>query len=109
MSKRFSSVAYNRAIRFFKDNGIWTKFNGAVKVEQKDFKEFLTYFFTLIKFEAYFWDHFFSDERQNILFSIHYSGEIQVITLNEETNNSFLSFAKSTEFTDSFRKDTDRL
>ena len=109
MSKRFSLAIYNKAIRFFKNNDIWTKFNGAVIVQREDFKEFLTYFFTLTKFEGYFWDHYFSDERQNILFSIHYSGEIQVITLNEEINKSFLSFVKNTEFIDSFRKDTDRL
>ena len=109
MSKRFRFVAYNKAIRFFKNNGIWTNFNGAVKIEQEDFKEFLTHFFTLTKFEGYFWDHYFSDESQNILFSIHYSGEIQVLTLNEETNDNFLSFVKKTEFIDSFRKDTDIL
>lgn len=109
MSKRFSSVIYNKAIRFFKSNDIWTKFNGAVKIEKESFNEFLTHFFTLTKFEAYFWDHYFSDEHQNILFSIHYSGEIQVFTLNEEINKSFLSFVKNTEFIDSFKKDTDRL
>lgn len=109
MSKYFRFIAYNKAIRFFKNNGIWTKFNGAVKVEKESFNEFLTHFFTLTKFEGYFWDHYFSDERQNILFSIHYSGEIQVMTLNEEINKSFLSFVKNTEFIDSFLKDTDRL
>jgi len=108
MSKRFRFITYNKATRFFKDNGIWTKFNGAVKIEQEDFKEFLTHFFILTRFEGYFWDHYFSDERQHILFSIHYSGEIQVITLNEEINKSFLSFVKNTEFIDSFRKDTNR-
>lgn len=109
MSKRFRLAIYNKAIRFFKKNGIWTKFNGAVKMEQQDFKEFLIHFFTLTKFEGYFWDHYFSDESQNILFSIHYSGEIQVLTLNEETNSSFLSFVKNTEFIDSFRENTNRL
>ncbi len=109
MPKRFSLSIYNKAIRFFKNNIIWTKFNGAVKIEQQDFKEFLIHFFALTKFEAYFWDHYFSDESQNILFVIHYSGEIQVLTLNKETNKSFLSFVKNTEFIDSFRKDTDRL
>lgn len=109
MSKRFGLAIYNKAIRFFKKNNIWTKFNGAVKIEQKDFKEFLTHFFTLTKFEGYFWDYYFSDESQNILFSIHYSGGIQVLTLNEETNNNFLSFVQNTEFIDNVRKDTDRL
>ncbi|UUV20222.1 hypothetical protein [Paenimyroides aestuarii] len=109
MAKRFSLAIYNKAIRFFKKNGIWKNFNGAVKVEQKDFKEFLTHFFTLTKFEAYFWDHYFSDDGQNFLFCIHYSGEVQVLTLNEQTNNVFLSFVRNTEFIDSFRKDTDRL
>jgi len=109
MSKRFGLAIYNKAIRFFKKSSIWTKFNGAVKIEQKDFKEFLAHFFTLTKSEGYFWDHYFSDESQNILFSIHYSGGIQVITLNEETNNNFLSFVKNTEFIDSFQKDTTRL
>src|SRR5690606_28117161 len=85
MSKRFRFVAYNIAVRFFKKNTIWTKFNGAVKIEKSDFKEFLTHFFTLTKSEGYFWDHYFSDENQNILLSIHYSGGIQVLTLNEET------------------------
>ena len=109
MSKRFGLAIYNKAIRFFKNNDIWTKFNGAVIVRREDFKEFLNNFFTLTKFEGYFCDHYFSDESKNILFSIHYSGEIQVLTLNEEINNIFLSFIKNTEFIDSFRKDTDRL
>lgn len=109
MAKRFSLAIYNKAIRFFKKNGIWKKFNGAVKVEQKDFKEFLTHFFTLTKFEAYFRDYYFSDEDQNFLFCIHYSGEVQALTLNEQTNNNFLSFVSNAEFIDSFRKDTDRL
>ena len=100
---------YNKAIRFFKKNNIWTKFNGAIQIEEQDFKEFLIHFFTLTKFEGYFWDYYFSDKRQNILFSLHHSGEIQVLTLNNEVDNNFLSFVKNTDFIDSLRKDTDRL
>ena len=109
MSKRFGLAIYNKAIRFFKNNDIWTKFNGAVKVQREDFRVFLSHIFTLTKFEAYFWDYYFSDESQNILFSIHYSGEIQVLTLNEETNNNFLFFVKNTEFINSSRNDTNKL
>lgn len=109
MSKRFRFTAYNKAIRFFKKNTIWTKFNGAVKIEQQDFKEFLIHFFTLTKYEGYFWDHYFSDENQNILFSIHYSEQIQILTLNEEANHSFLSFVKNTKFVDGFGKNTDKI
>ncbi len=101
MSKRFSLVTYNKAIRFFKNNSIWTKFSGAVKIKQEDFKEFLIHFFTLTKFEAYFWDYYFSDDSQNVFFSIHHSGKIQVLTLNKGTNQKFLSLVKSTNFIDS--------
>ena len=47
-----------------------------------------------------FFDFHFTDENQNIIFYIHYSGEIKIMTLNKKYNEKFKKAVKLIDFVD---------
>jgi hypothetical protein len=103
---------YNQLINtvdYFKRHKIAYRFNGAVKVNIDELKEFIKHIFILTRCDGEFGYYHFLDEKQNLLGFIHYSGEVRFDTLNEKTNELFLSEVSKTKFIDSFRENTNRI
>ena len=97
------------SLEYFKSIGIGENFNGGVIVSYDDLSIFFPHFYTITQCDSCFFDYHFIDENQNILFYIHYSGEIQIITLNSQADEDFLKQIKKTSFVDSFRENTARI
>ncbi|MFN3639478.1 MAG: hypothetical protein ACK4UK_01035 [Flavobacterium sp.] len=100
ISKTKDNKKLIKALTYFKAHKIWTHFNGGVEVEMNSLKEFLIHFYTVTRFYAGFSDYYFTDINQNVILYIHYSGEVNVITLNDETDNKFKKVVKETPFVD---------
>ena len=66
--------------------------NLAIEIEFNHIKDFLTNFYTITRVDGGFFDYYFSDINQNILFYLHYNGEFKILPLTEEINNKFLEF-----------------
>ncbi len=98
-----------KTLEYFKKYKIWKKFNGGVLASIEDLDEFLPHFYRITCCDSGFFDYNFIDENQNIIFYIHYSGEINITTLNKEADRKFLEAVKQTQFVDSFRDDADRI
>ena len=98
-----------KAVEYFKKHKIEKRFNGGVIVEIKEIENFIKYFYIVTKCDGGFFDFNFTDENQNYLFYIHYTGELKVLILNENANLEFLKKIKETNFIDSERESTDRL
>ncbi|MDO5616709.1 MAG: hypothetical protein Q4G16_10995 [Cruoricaptor ignavus] len=98
-----------KALEYFKFKKIWTKFNGGIFVSKDCWKDFLTHFYTITKCDSSFFYYNFIDEKQNIIFHIHYSGEINIITLNSEIDSIFLNQIKNTKFIDCDRVNTNKI
>lgn len=108
-SQRKSPKSLIKAIEFFKIHKINTKFNGGVHLNVKNLKQFLPHFYIITKCDGSFFNYHFMDDKQNIIFYLHYSGEIQVLPLNIKTNKLFLKEIKKIKFIDSLRENTDRI
>lgn len=72
-------------------------------------KSFFPHFYKITQCDGGFWDFYFIDEEQNIIFYLHYSGEIQIITLNKKVDKKFLQEIMNTGFIDSMRANFDRI
>ena len=86
------------AVEYFKSHKIEKKFNGGVKVEIRDLYKFLQNFIIITESDGGFYDFNFIDEEENYLFYIHYSGELKLETLNENSNIDFLKYINETQF-----------
>lgn len=109
ISNRKNKKPLLKTIEYFKSHKINNKFNGGVLMDLKDLKEFLPHFYTITKCDGGFLDYYFMDKKQNIIFYLHYRGEIKVHPLNNMINKKFLEIIKEMKFVDSFREDTDRI
>ena len=87
------------AVEYFRSHKIEKKFNGGVKVEIRDLYKFLQNFITINESDSGFYDYNFIDEDENYLFYLHYSGELKLETLNENSNINFLKCINKTQFT----------
>ncbi|MFA7445227.1 MAG: hypothetical protein WCY89_04720 [Flavobacteriaceae bacterium] len=108
-AQRKDSKQLTTALNYFKSKNIWTDFNGGVLVCKIELKDFLLNFYTITKHDSGFFFYNFTDEKQKIIFYLHYSGDIQVITLTEEMNISFLKQIKNTSFIDCGRQDSNKI
>ncbi len=108
-SKRTDFKKLTKALEYFKLNKIWTKFNGGVLVSKLDWKPFLKHFYEITKCDSSFFFYNFIDKDQKIIFYIHYSGEINITTLNEEIDIEFLKQIKDTNFINSNRENTNQI
>ena len=99
----------SKAISYFDKNKLAGKFNGAIKVDKSDFKEFFKHFIVLSECDGGFFHNHFLNEKQDILGYVHYSGEVQIYTLNQEINERFLENIKTTDFVDAMREDSNRI
>jgi len=107
--KRKDSKSLIKTIEYFKTLKIDTKFNGGIQIEIEKLNEFLPHFYRITECDSGFFDYHFTDINQNIIFYIHYSGEVQVRCLNKKSNTKFLEALKQTKFSDSFRENTNRI
>ncbi len=109
ISKRKDYKPLIKTLEYFKSLEISTKFNGGLQIDLKELKTFLPHFYTITKCDGSFWDFHIIDQEQNIIFHIHYSGEIQVTTLNKQFDKKISDKIKNTGFVDSMRENSDRL
>lgn len=98
-----------KSVEYFKNHKIDKKFNGGVKVGITEIERFIKNFYIITKCDGGFFDFNFTDENQNYLFYIHYSGELKVLTLNENANTIFLECINQTKFIDSKSEGTCRI
>lgn len=98
-----------KAVEYFKTHKIEKKFNGGIKVGTKEMEKFFQNFYAITECDGGFFDYNFTDENENYLFYIHYSGELKVLTLNEKANIEFLKKINETNFIDSERESTNRI
>ena len=100
-----------KTLDYFFDLKIDKNFNGGIEIEFNHIKDFLTNFYTITRVDGGFFDYYFSDINQNILFYLHYSGEFKILPLTDDVNDKFLEIIKKTNFVDALRNesDTDRI
>jgi len=97
-ASRKDSIKLINAVEYFRSHKIEKKFNGGVKVGIKDLYKFLQNFITIIESDSGFYDFNFIDEDENYLFYIHYSGELKLESLNENSNIDFLKYINESQF-----------
>ncbi len=98
-----------KVIEYFKSHKIEKRFNGGVSVGNAELEKFIQNFYIITRCDGGFSDFNFIDENENYIFYIHYSGELKVLTLNEKSNELFLSKVNETKFVDSMRENTNRI
>ena len=108
-SKRKDYKPLIKSLEYFKENKIWGKFNGGVEVSVKNLKQFLPHYFMITRCDGGFFDFHFTDEKENIIFYIHYSGEIKIMTLNKKYNEKFKKAVKLLDFIDSSRNGSEKI
>lgn len=97
------------AVSYFKNIKIGNRFKGGIKVKLEELTEFIVHFYVLTKCDASFSCYHFMNEEQSILGFIHYSGEVQIMTLNGSIDDLFRNKIVSTKFIDTLRNNSDRL
>ena len=105
--KDFKSLI--KTVEYFKSQKIDTKFNGGIEIQFEKLKDFLPHFYRITEADSGFFDYYFTDLNQNLIFYIHYSGEIKILSLNEKINKKLLKVIKKTKFIDSNRENTNRI
>ena len=99
-SDRDDSKDLINALEYFKKHKLSGKFNGAIKLESKEFNHFLKHFITLTQCDSGFYHNYFIDSAQKILGYIHYSGELQIDIIDDLLDNKFLEAIRKTDFFD---------
>ena len=87
-----------RALEYFQANKVGKTFNGAIEVDLKELNEFTRHLYWLIRTNAACPIIHFIDNKQNVLGSIHYSGDLLIRTLNRKTDRRFLESVENTNF-----------
>lgn len=105
--KDFKPLA--KAVAYFEQTGIGRKFNGALQVSVKEIEDFVAHLYVITKCDATFFDYHMMDIAENLLFHIHYSGEIQILTLNEAIIERLKVVIPQTKFMDVGRTGTSKL
>lgn len=87
-----------KAVAWLQANHIGPRFNGAIKVPLRSLKAFTRHLYWMVRTNTAQGVIHFMDEGQNILGSIHYSGEVLLASLNESTHKLLHSAAEKTAF-----------
>lgn len=98
ISKRKDYKPLIKTLEYFKLYKISKQFNGGILINTKKLKHFFPHFYTITKCDSEFSDCYFMDEKQSIVFHLHYSGEIKVLILNKKINKKFLKRVKEVKF-----------
>lgn len=107
--KRRDFKALTKSLKYFKSIHIGKNFNGAIKLNINEFDAFISNFYTLTLADGGFSDYYIGDLDENILFHIHYSGEVKVLSLNRDMQEKLSSNIAKTKFIDALREGTDRV
>lgn len=75
------------AQQFLKDQKVGKKFNGGLQIKTASLPVFIKHIGWLTRCNAALPYFHFVDERQNIVGYIHYSGDLRIDTLNENTDS----------------------
>ena len=86
------------SIAYFEKNKINKRFNGAVKVNLEELEEFIKHFYIITKCDGEFAYYYFTDEKENLLGHIHYSGEVCFDILNKKMEKVLLEKLEMTKF-----------
>ena len=70
-----------KTLKYFSYIKVNNKFNGGIEIDKDYIKDFLENFYTITRCDGGFFDYYFSDINQNILFYLHYSGEFKILPL----------------------------
>jgi hypothetical protein len=108
-SERDDLKPLKEAVKYFDKNGLSGKFNGGIEVFRTEFLEFFKHFYILTECDSGFFHNHFLDKNQKLLGYIHYSGEVQFDTFDNDTNEKFLIEIKKTDFVDIKRDNTNRI
>lgn len=98
-----------KTLEYFKSLNVAENFNGALKVNFDELHNFLKNYYKITQFDGGFLHYHFMDNKENMLFYLHYSGEIQIITLNKKYDIKFRDLIKNTKFIDCHRENTGRI
>lgn len=74
------------AVRYFMHHQIDRAFNGGVAVSMGNLEIFLIHFYTLVRCDASLPYFHFTDNNQQILVTIHYSGQVRIDRFHEQAN-----------------------
>lgn len=94
-----------KSVEYFSKLKIDTKFNGGIEVERTKIKDFIKNYYTITRCDSDFFDYYFADIDENVLFYLHYSGEFKISPLNEEINLKLKESIKKTNFKDALRNE----
>ncbi len=106
---RVSVKKLAHAVGYFKSHKIGKHFNGGIQIATENLNQFLPHFFKLTQCDACFHDFNFMDVDQQFIFTIHYSGEVSVMIIDQRCDEEFLKFTKETDFIDCYREGTQRI
>ena len=87
-----------KTLKYFSYIKVNNKFNGGIEIDKDYIKDFLKNFYTITRCDGGFFDYYFSDINQNILFYLHYSGEFKILPLTDDVNDKFLEIIKKNKF-----------
>lgn len=108
-SKRKDHKSLTKTLEYFKSHKITSKFNGGLQLDINELNSFFYHFYLITRCDAGFYDFNIIDHKQNIIFQVHYSGEVKVMALNEKINDVFLKKIKRTNFVDSMKTNSNRI
>jgi hypothetical protein len=80
---------FSEAVRYFLMRKIDNNFNGGVLVSIGDLETFLIHFYTMVRCDASLPYFHFIDTDQQLLGTIHYSGQIRIDRFSEEASKLF--------------------
>lgn len=98
-----------KTLEYFKSKKLTTKFNGGLQIDVQELKSFFPHFYMITRCDGGFFDFHIIDKNQNIIFYLHYSGEIKIMPLNKKFDVKVLKEIKNTDFIDSMRANSNRL
>lgn len=108
-SQRKDYKRLTKALKYFKENKIGKKFNGGVEISTENLNNFLYHYFTITRCDSGFFDYYFTDENENILFHLHYSGDLKILTLNNHADEEFKNVVKALNFINSSRNGSEKI
>ncbi len=98
-----------KTLEYFKSIKVNGNFNGAIEVKKDELASFLPHFYMITRCDGGFFYYYFTNQNEDILFYLHYSGELKIITLNKKYDEKFRTVIKKTQFIDCLRDNTDRI
>jgi hypothetical protein len=97
-----------KTVNYFKSIQVGTSYNGGLEVKRRKMLEFLPHFYRITRADSGFFEYHFTDIHQNIIFYLHYSGQLKVMFLNKVIQEKFNLAIIKTKFVDTLSERADR-